>query len=240
MTFEIEMAALGRAAAGLLLESDRMPPTSVRTAEAAQVAQYRLLHEVHRGLIGNLRKAVSVESIGQHPVAVLGRILQCTARARRTDLRASDVLAAEPPSLTDALWTSVLGHATVALADWQARPRHRPTMKHGRSSAMLPHSARRRPSSTKTWRPRWQPADGPPTPPFFGRGRCGICGSQAPAPPSSLRWGCSRRPRWLRPRLAHRCWSGQRHLWRKVSGDWPHSCATRRTSLRRPCSSWLQ
>jgi len=121
VTFEIELAALGRAAAGLLLESDRMPPTSVRTAEAAQVAQYRLLHEVHRVLIGNVRKAVSVESIGQHPVAVLGRILRYTARARRTDLSTSDGLASKPSARADALWMSVLRHATVALAEWQMR-----------------------------------------------------------------------------------------------------------------------
>lgn len=121
MTFEVEMAALGRTTARLLLESDRVPATSLRTAQAAQVAQFRLLHEVHRGLVGDVRTAVSTEKMGQHPVAVLGRILQNTAQARRTDISTSDLLTAEPSSPTDALWVSVLRHAAVALAHWQAR-----------------------------------------------------------------------------------------------------------------------
>lgn len=70
---------------------------------------------------GGLSQGVNVGSIGQHPVAVLGRILKHTAHARHTDSATSDLLASRTTSQPDVLWTSVLRHATVALAEWQDR-----------------------------------------------------------------------------------------------------------------------
>ncbi len=69
MSFEVEWAALGRATGGLLLESRRIPASSVRAAGSAQTALYGLLDQVHRGLDGGRTFGqVTVPSVDRHTV----------------------------------------------------------------------------------------------------------------------------------------------------------------------------
>ena len=122
MTFEWEMGELGRATAGLLLASPRVPAPSLPAAVTAQAASYHLLHQVHRGLAGATRtRSEATSLIGRHPVAALGRLLEKTARTRPPGPSTLDVLTAAPTSEADALWHAVLRHASLATIRWQER-----------------------------------------------------------------------------------------------------------------------
>jgi len=122
MTFEDEFSQVGRAAAGLLLESDRVPASALQAAGTAQVAVYTLLSQVHRGVAPTgLNRSATIHAVLRHPVAALGRILSETVRTRRPAASTFGVLTSSTRSRPDALWRALLRHASLAAVDWHQR-----------------------------------------------------------------------------------------------------------------------
>lgn len=118
MTFDRDMAQLGRTVARLLVQPEPVQAAHVDTATTGHAALTGLLLQLHRDVAGVswlVARDRSVHDLERHPVALLGTLLRDQPLMPRQSI--SDALTA-PRSPAQSPWLDLIRHATLAHHEW--------------------------------------------------------------------------------------------------------------------------